>query len=275
MRVWLIRRMSLFALLTMCMLSSCGVHMTRGASPGAVDLEPVRSTLTENDRVIYVQGTSGFLHWGDRRIRKGLAKAGFSALVTAHQWHASRPPAFPVINRGEYELVHLAAQSLADRIVAEKSDPGTRVYLVTQSAGCEVVRIALGLLPRGVQVENVVMCGPSMSPEVDFGEALGAVAGKIYYQCSWLDFGLLGVGTWLIGSTNRKHCVCAGVVGFKPPPEADENLRRLYAEKLVPVRWRPSFARRGYLGGHFTQQAVPHVAANISRMLAGDWQDER
>jgi len=242
---------------------------------GCATPTPVAGALTERDRVIYVQGTSGPLHAGDTVLKLALPRAGYGACVEAHQWHQSRPPAFPIVSRGEYELVQLAAQSLADKIAAYKAaDPDTHIYIAAQSAGAEVVRLGLGLLPRDVMVENAVMCGPSISPDADWSQALPVVRGTVYYQRSWLDIALLGVGSLLVGSTDRKHCISAGVVGFRPPAELDEEARRLYREKLVEVRWRPSFALGGYLGEHLTQYGPGHVIRNMSRMLAGDWQED-
>ncbi len=240
---------------------------------GCATPTPVTDVLTERDRVIYVQGTSGPLHAGDMVLKLALPLAGYGARVEAHQWHKNRPPGFPIVSRSEYELVQLAAQSLADKIATYKAaEPEERIYLASQSAGAEVVRLGLGLLPRDVMVENVVLAGASISPEADWSEALPVVAGKIYYQCSWLDFALLGVGSLVGGSTDRKHCICAGVVGVRPPAELDEDERQQYLEKFVEVRWRPSFALGGYLGEHFTQFGPRHVVTNISRMLAGEWE---
>jgi len=250
------------------LIVGCMVGVATGC---ATVSEPVEGQLTEADRVIFVQGTSGGISWGEKDIGRGLTEAGYHAQVVAHRWHRERPPAFPVLTRREYELVQEGAQSLADRIIALTARPPTRVYIIAQSAGCEVARIALGLLPRSVRVENVVLCGPSISPAADFSEALPAVSGKVYYQCSWVDFGMLGIGTSIIGSSDRKQGPCAGAVGFKLPADIDEEGERLYEERLVEVPWRLSFALRGFFGDHFSQQSLAHIVTNVSRMLAGDW----
>ena len=224
---------------------------------------------SESDRVFYVQGTSGFVRWGDWQLKKGLERGGCRAEVVAHQWHRSRPPGFFIFNRSEYELVHLAAQSLADDIVAfRQSSPDSRVYVVGQSAGCEVVRLALTALPRACAVDSVVMCAPSISPDAPRAAALGGVRGKLYALSSPFDIFILGIGTVLFGSTNRRHCLCAGLVGFHPPPNTSEEGLRRYREKLVNVRWRPAYLAHGYFGDHVTGQSPGFVANFMLLMLA-------
>ena len=82
-----------------------------------------------------------------------------------------------------------------------------------------------------------------------------------------LDVFVLGVGTRVFGTIDRKNAFSAGLVGFRQPEGLDESARAQYA-KLKQIRWSPSMASTGYLGGHvgpdnpaFLRKYVLHLFA--------------
>jgi len=236
---------------------------------GCVSSEPAVNTAETRDRIIYVQGAMGFLHYGDDSLRLAVKDAQSPTEVVTFAWHEDfkRPPLYVVTNRAEYEIYLLAAQTLADDIIAFKTrKPDVRISLASLSAGAEIIRLALELLPDYVTVQNVVLINPSSSPGIPLRKALRAVDGKLYCVCSRLDLILSG-GTIVVGTTDRRHVPAAGLVGFHLPGDADDDLARLYYDKVVNVFWRPEFALYGFVGGHFSGLAPPFVKAFVLPML--------
>lgn len=126
--------------------------------------------------------------------------------------------------------------------------PGAPVFLVGKSGGTGLVVKALEHLPEGA-VEAAVLLSPALSPRYDLTQALRAVRREMVVFWSPLDVIVLGLGTRIFGTIDRIKSVSAGLVGFRPLEPRDETQRRQYA-KLRQIRWTPTMARTGYLGGH-------------------------
>ena len=226
-------------------------------------------SLGENDRVWFVQGTGGGLHWGDIQLRSSLRKAGSPMKVVFHHWHKDRLPGQIVLTDDDYRLVKRAARQLVAMIGDFKRDvPEGEIYIVGQSAGCEVVRLALAQLPEGCSAQNVVMLQPSVSADAPLADALAHVEGKLYYTSSPHDH-LLSVGTGFVGTTDRKHESGAGYAGFHAPQGSGDDIRRLYREKLVEVRWKPSMIWHGWPGDHASLLGPGFMDKHVVPMLAG------
>ncbi len=125
--------------------------------------------------------------------------------------------------------------------------PGSPVFLVGKSGGTGLIIRALEQLPEE-SVEAVVLLAPALSPTYDLSRALRAVRREAVVFYSPLDVIVLGVGTLLFGTIDRIRSVGAGMVGFRRPPVADGDADDY--RKLRQVRWSPSMATTGYLGGH-------------------------
>ncbi len=128
--------------------------------------------------------------------------------------------------------------------VVRHERPGVPIYLVGKSGGSVVIVAALERLPSE-SVEAVVLLAPALSPDYDLGRALDAVRRELVVHWSPYDVVVLGIGTSLFGTIDRKHAAAAGQRGFdvdKLTPERRAKLRQ--------VRWRPEMMRVGYFGGH-------------------------
>ncbi len=144
--------------------------------------------------------------------------------------------------------------------------PEDPVFLVGKSGGAGVVLQALEGLPEG-SVERVVLLAPAVSPGYDLTGALRGVRREMIVFISPLDFALLGAGTWAFGTIDRVRGVGAGLVGFqRPGSEAQADRISLYA-KVHQIRWRPSMAKVGYLGGHLAVDMPPFLKRYVVPML--------
>ncbi|MDR3636834.1 MAG: alpha/beta hydrolase [Isosphaeraceae bacterium] len=141
-----------------------------------------------------------------------------------------------------------AAQAAHDVEEFLAGHPGAPVYLVGKSGGTAVVVKALERLPEGA-VEAAVLLSSALSPSYDLTRALHAVRREVAAFWSPLDVFVLGAGTFMFGTIDRKHSVSAGLVGFRTPPEPSAEQTAQYA-KLRQIRWRAAMAPTGYMGGH-------------------------
>lgn len=150
------------------------------------------------------------------------------------------------------------SRALADAVIGARAEaPDRPIVLVGKSGGTGVVVRTLEQLEDGV-VEAAVLIAPALSPSYDLTRALRAVRREMVVFWSPLDVIVLGVGTRMFGTIDRVHSISAGLVGFRGPealetPDESESVRaarRVQYAKLRQVRWRPSMARTGYLGGH-------------------------
>ncbi|MFH0964758.1 MAG: hypothetical protein V2A58_12210 [Planctomycetota bacterium] len=236
----------------------------------------VSSTLRETDRIFFVQGTTGKIDLGERGLRSALRSSGCEAEVVCLNWHGAynRPFLYVVTNRAEYEIVVLGGQKLADEIVAKRqSSPPTRFFLVGYSAGAEVIRQALELLPPDLKVDNVVFLMPACAPDAPFARALDNVDGRIYSIYSPLE--PISASGALMGGSDRRYAATAGLLGLHPPEGIDEPGRRLYESKVVNVPWQPRFALWGFAGDHFSGWSPAFVRNVILPMLEGHYRIEQ
>lgn len=149
------------------------------------------------------------------------------------------------------DAAHVDAQAAeVARSVEEflSAHPAAPVYLVGKSGGTGVVVKALEQLAEGT-VEAAVLLSSALSPAYDLTRALRAVRREIVAFWSPLDLIVLGAGTFVFGTIDRKQSVSAGLVGFRAPGSASAEQAAQYA-KLRQVRWRPAMAPTGYMGGH-------------------------
>ncbi len=87
------------------------------------------------------------------------------------------------------------------------------------------------------------MLGCSMSEDYDLTKALKRVKGKMYLYTSTRDE-LVGFWMKFSGTADRRfHDPGAGIKGFILPPDATEETRKLYAEKIVAIPWKKKRSR--------------------------------
>lgn len=159
------------------------------------------------------------------------------------------------------------ADEAADDVrAALAARPDRPVFLVGKSGGAGVVARALEQLPEA-SVERAVMLAPALSATYDLSGALRAIRRELVVFYSPLDFVLLGAGTRLFGTVDRVRGVGAGLVGFREPAGLDADGRDRYRDRLRQVRWRPSMARSGYLGGHVAVDLPPFLGRYVAPLL--------
>jgi pimeloyl-ACP methyl ester carboxylesterase len=142
--------------------------------------------------------------------------------------------------------------------------PGQPVYLVGHSAGAAVALSAAGQLPPE-SVERVVLLAPAVSAKYDLRPALVGSRQGIDVFYSERDRAL-GLGVFIVGTTDRHWSAAAGRVGFRPavccPGDA-----ALYA-KLRQHPWHACLEWSGHTGGHYGAYRPGHLRAYVLPLLA-------
>jgi pimeloyl-ACP methyl ester carboxylesterase len=136
---------------------------------------------------------------------------------------------------------------LAEAVRAiKKDDPHCPVFLVGHSAGAAVVLAAAAELPPET-LYRIILLSPAVSPAYDLRPALRATRGEVVVFHSPLDLFVLCWGTSTFGTTDRYYVPAAGMAGFQPPDDLDEEGKKLY-ERVVQSRWRwDMLPERGWL----------------------------
>lgn len=243
-------------------------RLVLGAPPSPESLDLDRSCAEERGLVLVADGVGG-LNLCSEGLRHVVPKAGLPLEVRVvpwghglFRWHAD-------LTRVPNQVTH--ARWIRQTVLEHRARfPAAPVFLVGKSGGSGVVTRALellaasdpdsasassGMTPRPITA--CVLLAPALSPSYDLTRALSAVERELVVFWSPLDVIVLGLGTWLFGTIDRKHSVAAGLVGFQPPkldsslaPASASADRALAYARLRQVPWRLSMGTTGYLGGH-------------------------
>ncbi len=93
--------------------------------------------------------------------------------------------------------------------------PEARIVVTGHSGGCRIVVSALeALTDEDDFVEQAWLMAPALSPEYDLNRSLEEV-GRMVVVSSPGDWLILGVGTNLLGTSDRERTKSAGMVGFR------------------------------------------------------------
>jgi hypothetical protein len=155
------------------------------------------------------------------------------------------------------------------------TQPDDPVFLVAKSGGSGVVVQALEQLDDQT-VERVVLLAPALSPGYDLSRALRAVRREAVVFWSPFDIFVLGLGTSLLGTIDRVFTRSAGLVGFRVPPQSQEDATAASAyAKLRQVRWQPEMAASAHFGGHVGPDSPFFLKKYVVPLLRVDGRDKQ
>ncbi len=216
----------------------------------------------EADRglLVFVHGVKFFGKlWDYAPSAVGFRRAGFDGRIVLWDWHsrldglAMLPP---IVARRRIEAAAARlAEFLADR---RRERPGSPLYVVGCSAGGYVAVRALELLPPGVTADGAALLSPAVDPWRDLSAAASHVARPIVVTSSPLDVVLLGAGTLLFGTGDRRHTPSMGMLGAR---------NRASNPAPAQVRWRPALMRLGWMGGHSSAVMPDFLARRVAPLL--------
>jgi hypothetical protein len=231
---------------------------------------PDREARIPQGYVYYCDGAGGggLMNWAGG-LRDGLKNGGYPGAGEIFPWNTGRGVVADQEASVEYkrDKARQMAQSAAKY---SREHPGAPVVFIGLSAGTTVAVFGLEEMPANTKVDNVVLCGASISSTYDLTRALRNLGGKMYVFTSEKD-GVLGFLVPMAGTADRADgsVPSAGLRGFRIPSRgASSETRQLYA-KVVQIPWRPEYARLGYAGGHTDVLSSPFVAAHIAPLITG------
>src|SRR5215208_3608246 len=128
--------------------------------------------------VVLVPGCAGDGFWYND-LRQSVAGGQPVRTVRTFEWGLPLP--LYMLNLQDAKIHEEAEKSLAKAIKSWRDRyPAGRLTLLGHSAGCGVILGSLSRLEKRVEVENVVLLAPSVSPDYQVGPALRQVAGSLH-----------------------------------------------------------------------------------------------
>lgn len=211
-----------------------------------MDTEGAAETAGEQGSgyVFYLDAMGGAAAAGNwsGSILKGLTDGGYEGTGELYAWEKGSG-----LQANEDTSVAYKRKR-ADELTWDIEDkleelPGAPVDLIGYGAGATVVVFALEALPESVQVENVVLLGPTLAEDYDLTNALKRVKGSIT------------VFTTADGRGNG-----AAAAGFVVPDGASGQTRSAYADKMLVVPATTAFEKGGRVELDFVRdQVAPYL----------------
>ena len=171
--------------------------------------------------------------------------AGVQAEIRVFDWHR---PFGDLDNLMNIKKNRRRAGEVAERIASYRADhPAAPIDLVGYSGGGGLVVMIAEALPAGVRLRNLVLVQAAISPGYDLTATLEHVGGKLvnfYCPSDWL---VLGLGTSVFGTMDRKKVASAGKVRFDLECAVPDPSMR---DKIEQCGWNWGMFKKMHLGGH-------------------------
>ncbi|MBI5762833.1 MAG: hypothetical protein HZA51_04825 [Planctomycetes bacterium] len=227
---------------------------------------PDRAERMTRGYVYYFDGAGGggaFSNWSGG-LKRGLLDAGYDGAGEIVDWNTGGGVVADQESTVEYK--RSKGSECAQKIRQYCNDhPGAPVNVVALSAGTAVALFAVEALPSNCNVDNVFLCGASVSADYDLTRALQHVRNRMYVFTSEKD-AVLAFLVPMAGTADRKETDSAGLRGFQNPRRMSAETRSQYS-KLVHINWKPEFAKYGDLGGHTDALKAPFVQHFMAPLL--------
>ena len=208
------------------------------AAPPAATPEQTRAGL-----VMLIPGMRGdaSLLYG---AANGLLEAGVDREVQIYDWYR-----FPSLaNLVDYERNCAHADEIARRLVAyHGQNPASPIDVIGYSAGGGLAIMALERLPEEVRVRRLVLVQAAVSPDYDLTRAVRRVRDRVVNLHCPSDWFVLGLGTQVFGTVDRRCVHSAGKGGFDAERALPEATARW---KLVQIAWQREMMGTLHFGGH-------------------------
>ena len=216
------------------------------------------------ETLIVLGGVGGFL-LGPLMVRRAIRRTGYPAATIIFDWHRSFRgdllSDLMMLKRNRWEALRLVRRIRTLR----REYPDTKVTLIGFSGGGGVAAFAAERLKRTGLVDTLILLAPALSPTYNLAPALRFVR-RCYATHSHRDLFLLGIGTTIFGTIDRKHTCGAGQAGFRKPPNHSDDDAQLY-ERLRQIKWTPELRAQGHHGGHTAWVSVAYLTRHLPALL--------
>jgi pimeloyl-ACP methyl ester carboxylesterase len=214
--------------------------------PGCQQPHPPADAPPDSHGLVWIlPGISGGA-WCMGSARRAFRDAGVVADIRINEW--DRPLLDSLGHLQNYEKNRALAARVAEQTAAHwDAHPGAPIDLVGYSAGGGIALMVAEALPERVRLRHVILVQAGVSPTWDLTATLERIDGRLvsfYCPTDWL---ILGWGTEVFGTVDRKNVASAGKNGFDlDKAAADPDLRA----KVVEQRWGRDMMGSGHLGNH-------------------------
>ncbi len=213
--------------------------------------------------VIVLPGIEGYSHL-NRRIAHGLALGGVTHAIEIYDWTLG--PLWQLWSLRSRKHHFEQATLLAGKIAGYQQEyPGRPVHLVGHSGGGSMVAYTLEALEPGRQITGGIMLVPALSRGYSLKVAVSRTERGIWNFCSHGDVLFLGVATLLFGTTDGRHCVAAGNLGFTAPVVQEATLSDAVALRNVGYQW--NMLATGHWGGHLSITMSRFIARDVAPLI--------
>lgn len=250
-----------------------GVVMDRVSVVRAYLAEMARQGLPDyvergnQEVVMLLDGVGGF-QFIPLLVRKVLRDANEPVSSTWFRWQMPIP-GLMLVDLMWRSRNQRRAEMLAGRLEAlRRSAPGALIHVIAYSGGTGVAAFALELLGGEVPIETLLLFGPALSPDYNLAPMMRNVC-RAYVMVSRRDTWLLGAGTRIFGTMDRRRVCSAGMVGFVVPDGLSEEEREAYSRIRV-IEWDEGFREFGHSGGHTGWAQVPFLQKHLRALLDGN-----
>lgn len=177
---------------------------------------------------------------------RAFREAGVDSAIRAHNWKHLFGSLCNLIDiRRNRAMAAELAQEIAEYVRAYPRRP---VDLVGYSGGGGLALFVAEALPDDVRLRNVVLVQAAVSPDYDLLAALRHMDGLVVNLYSERDRMIVGAGTELFGTMDRKRTKSAGHIGFDVEKAVSDALLR---PRLVQRAWTRKDEALGHHGGHY------------------------
>lgn len=215
----------------------------------------------------YLGGAGPIGHVGSWDVPQGLSDGGYPGLVEVFPWQGMITVGDQInLSRNREKAIELANRIMQYR----RGHPEQQINIVALSAGTGVATFAIEYLPEGVNINQVIYLGCSMSSRYDLTRALKRISGRLYVLHSPYDR-ILRDMVWYTGTVDRRDAAdgVAGLEGFRPPPQPGPDTEVQYT-KLDNIAYREEFSLSGYDGGHIDCTKRDFIREYLAPVLLGN-----
>ena len=157
---------------------------------------------------------------------------------------------------------------LARKLLAyQRMYPKPKIHLIAFSGGAGIAVFACEALRGRRVIETLVLACPALSPGYNLAPALRTVE-RCIALISRRDRWILGLGTRLLGTTDRRFSASAGLTGFRIPADASPSDRQAY-DRMREIHWDPDLLAQGHGGGHTSWATVRFLRRHLQPILRG------
>ncbi len=249
-----------------------GFLLTRVAAISAYLAELTRRGVPEHcgsldEEVVFILDGVGGCQFAPLLVRRAFRQEGIELGTIVFNWQFGVPGEIWTdlmwLRRNRLMAGKLARKLLAFR----RAHPRTVIHVLAYSGGAGIAVFALERLRGRQLVDTLILACPALSPQYNLGPALRS-AKRCFALVSRRDRGILGLGTRIFGTTDRKHSAAAGMTSFSIPESASADDVDEY-RKLREVRWTPELQADGHTGGHTGWVSSPLLRRHLLPLLRG------